>query len=280
MAENKKDNKKENENVKMTFEQYILNPMGKNNAVLNGAVRELMRKQYIHKFDNLMIREHGAMEYHLYIDSAKNQYWAHIKVPSETVEHFYYDVVLKFFIDASKGGTNDLFKWDIQFYSNDPAFVYTYAHVFVDKEYFIPELKSKMSREALTTAPSEKNPNNDVGYVKTIYFAYLLMENRKLNKLNRFEAEAQPLYPKNLLNDITPADEKINDRQEKGKSVSKRKKKNIDKYTLRNIQRVVGKDADLSRLQVTTTKKVNTIKSTASSNNTKNIKTTKRVNKK
>lgn len=276
MAEDKKKTE-DQKPVAMTFEQYILNPMGKNNAVLNGAARELLRKQYIHKFDNLMIREHGAMTYHLYIDNTNNQYWAHIKVPSETVEHFYYDVVLKFFIDASKGGNNNLFEWNIQFYSNDPAFVYTYAHVFIDKEYFIPELKSRMSKEAIKEVATQKNPNANVGYVKTIYFAYLLMQNRKLNKLNRFEAEAQKLSMRNLLNEVMPADEKIASRQEEGKKVSHRKKKNIDKQTLRNIQRVAGKDADLSRLQVRTTKKVNSIKST---NNIKNVKTTKRINKK
>ena len=270
MAENNKDE------VIMTLDQYILNPMGKNNAVLNGAMRELMRKNYIHKFDNLMIREKGSMEYYLYKDNAKNQYWAHIKVPSETVPNFYYDVVFKFFNNADASSSNDLFDWRVQFYSNDPAFVYTYAHVFVEKKFFIPELSKFMSQQAVKQAPDEKNPQGNVGYVKTIYFAYLLMQNRKLNKINKFEAESEPLDAHKLMSSIMPADQKIAARQEEGKHISKRKKKELSQDMVRTLQRVGGKDLDLSRYNVRTTKKVGTIRRTNSVPTVKKTKTTKK----
>lgn len=260
----------------ITFNDYILNPMGKNNAVLNGATRELMRKSYKAKFDNLMIREHGKMTYWTFKSPQNNQYWIHIKVPSETVENFYYDVVFKFYIDSSKGGINDLFKWNIQFYSNDPAFVYTYAHVFINKKYFIPELKSRMSKEAIEKAANEKNPNNDVGYVKTIYFAYLLMENRNLNKINKFEAEATTLNIQELLSAVMGADSKIADRQEKGKGISKRKKKVLTDDQMRNMRRAGGNDINFSSAKVTTSKRVKTIKSTNKVQNSKNSPRTKR----
>lgn len=271
-------NNEQDKKLEMSLDEYILNPMGKHNAVLNGAMRELMRKTYMKKFDNLMIREHGKMDYNLYIDNAKNEYWAHIKVPSETVEKFYYDIVFKFYIDASKGGTNDLFKWNVKFYSNDPSFVYTYAYVFNNRNLFIPELKTKMSTIAIKDAPKEKNPDETVGYVKTIYFAYLLMQNRKLNKLIRFEAEAQPLSPQKLLSEVMPADEKINLRQEEGKGVSKRKKKEVSGDILRKIKKNVGSDGNLSGLQVRTTKKVNKIK--MGNNTVKTVKAIKKSKKK
>ena len=79
--------------MEMTLEQYILNPMGKNNAVLNASTREIMRKTYTSKFDNILLREHGKIEYYLYEDSKNNAYWMDAKIPSETVKNFYYDVV-------------------------------------------------------------------------------------------------------------------------------------------------------------------------------------------
>jgi hypothetical protein len=268
------DNKDNIQNF--TYEDYILNPMGKHNAVLNAATREYMRAVYTSKFDNVLLKEHGKIEYHPYIDKNKNQYWIHIKVPSEKVEKFYYDVVIKFYIDASKGGQNDLFKWNVQFFSNDPAFVFTYAHVFLEKNLFVRELQSKMSRKAIKDAAKEKNPENNVGYVKALYFAYLIMQNKSLNKIHKFEAEAEPLAPRKLLAEIMPADEKIEARIEEGKHISSKKKITLDQSTINAMQKAAGGKANFkdSRIQVATTKKVKSIKSVNST------KTTKRTKKK
>lgn len=255
----------------LSLKQYILNPMGKNNAVLNAMSRELWRKSYKAKFDNILLREKGIITYHLY-KSKNNQYWAYIKIPSEEVSNFYYDVVLKFFIDASKGGENDLFEWNVQFFSNDPAFVYTYAHVFYENDLLIPELKSKMSKIALKEAAKIKNPDGVVGYVKSLYFAYLVLENRKFNKINRFESECQPLVGKDLLKEIMDADEKIALRQEEGKGISHKRIKKVDQDLARKIKRVAGQNVNFGRYNVTTTKKVKSIKS--------GVTTTKTVKKK
>lgn len=258
----------------MTLEQYILNPMGKNNAVLNASTREIMRKDYMRRFDNLMLRENGKIEYYLYKDAKSNTYWAHIKVPSETVKEFYYDVVLKFYANQSTdAGGEDLFKYFVKFYSNDPAFVFTYAHTFLKNDLFIKELSSKMSRQALKKDAKEKNPGDNIGYVKTIYFAYLLLKNRNLNKKFKFEAESKSLDPKYLLVQIEDADTKIEKRQEEGSKVSKRKKVQVSNTSLKNMSRYFNSDTDASRIKVTTTRKVGTIQNKANSN----IKSTKRT---
>ena len=261
----------------MTLEQYILNPMGKNNAVLSALARETLRKTYMHKFDNILLRENGVIKYYLYKDEKNNTYWVHVKVPSEVVKDFYYDTVFKFFTDenVTKGG-QDLFSYNVKFYSNDPAFVYTYAHVFSKNNLFITELQSKMSKEAIRKEAKEKNPQNDVGYVKSIYFAYLTMKNRGLNKLVKFNAEAKPLDPKYFLSQIEEADEKITKRQEEGAKVSKRKKIDVDKSTLRNIQKYTNSETDLSRLQVRTTKRIDRIKSSTGITQTKKVGSVKK----
>jgi hypothetical protein len=132
-----------------------------------------------------------------------------------------------------------------------------------------------MSKIAIEQAAKERNPQGNVGYVKTIYFAYLVMKNRNFNKLGRFEGECQPLIAKELLDDIMEADEKIASRQEEGKGISHRKKKNLTNDLVRKIKRVGGQDINLSGYNVKTSKKVKTIKSGISQ-----TRTTKKVKKK
>ena len=257
----------------MTFEQYIINPMGKNNAVLSANVREVTRLTYSKKFDNLMLREHGKVEYHLYTDQPNNTYWIHAKIPSETVKDFYYDVIVKFYTNQQvESGGKDLFKYFVKFYSNDPAFVYTYAHTFIKNELFVKELISKMSKEAIQKPAKEKNAGDNIGYVKTIYFLYLLMKNRGLNKTIRFEGEAKSLDLLEILKNVEDADDKINKRQEEGAKVSKRKKITLDKQTTKNISKYFNQDTNTDRLRVTTTKSAGKIQNKVS----KNIKSTKR----
>ena len=260
----------------MTFEQYITNPYGKG-AVVTVAQREIMKVRYKSKFDNILLREKGKIDYRLFKNSKDNTFWIYVKIPSELVKDFYYDTIIKFYADENiKGGGADLLKYNVKFYSNDPSFVYTYAYVFNQNQLFIEELTSKMSKEALTKAPTEKNPSNSVGYVKSLYFVYLLMQNRSLNKVNIFEKQAEPLIPKFFKENVMHADEKIIAREEAGKGVSQRKKIRIDKESLNRLEKYTGKLSDKSkeRFAVTTTKKVKKI------SNIGNIKSVKKSNKK
>ena len=107
----------------MTLDQYILNPMGKHNAVLNASARENIRNTYMKKFDNILLRENGKIEYYLYKDSKSNTFWIHIKVPSEIVKNFYYDVIFKFSATQNiDSGGQDLFKYNVKFYSKTKQF--------------------------------------------------------------------------------------------------------------------------------------------------------------
>ena len=256
--------------VAMTLNDYILNPMGKSNAVLSAISRESQRTSFKVKFDNVLLREKGNIDYRCYKDDQNNTYWLHVKVPSEHVKKFYYDVVMKFFTDAEHGTDNDLMKWRVQFYSNDPAFVFTYAYAFNQKGLFIRELTSKMSKTALTTPSKEKNPGEMIGYCKIIYFAYLVMENRNLNKINVFNANATTLDPKSFLKTIADADMKVEDRQ--NQKVSYAKKRTVSGDELAAMQRAAGGKLDLtdSNLYVRTTRKINKIQ---------NVNTTQKIGK-
>ena len=58
--------------MEMTFNDYIMNPMGKGSAVMSATHRELMRMQYQKKFDNILLREKGKLDYRLFINSTNN----------------------------------------------------------------------------------------------------------------------------------------------------------------------------------------------------------------
>ena len=222
--------------MNMSLEQYILNPMGKKNAVLNATAREAIASDYIKRYGRLMMREHSHIQYYLYKDEDKNKYIAHFLIPSETIDKFYYDVLLEFTTDSNiQGDGSNLFKYNCRFYSNDPAFVYTYAYVFRSNGLLIEQLNSKMSKDALHKEAKEKNPGNNVGYVKTIYFAYLYMKSRGLNQKSTFTSQASRLTYASILSKIEDADSKITKRVEAGDKIKKRKahekerSKNIEK---------------------------------------------------
>ena len=252
--------------------------MGKNNAVLNAASRELMRKTYTKKFDNIMLRERGNIKADFFHDKKNNIYWAYIQIPSEVVRKFYYDVVIKFIPGKDTNGAgNDLFDYDVQFYSNDPAFVFTYAYVFNKRNMFIKELSKKMSKTALRTPAHQKNPDNNVGYVKSLYFAYLFLQSRSFNKRHKFEASTTSWSMiQSVFDGIMNADQKVEERQTEGSKVSSKKKIQVDQDVARKIQRIGGGKVDMSNIQVTTTNKVKTISKSSSIGRVKNTQKSKR----
>ncbi len=260
----------------MTFEDYILNPMGRSNAVLSVAMREAQRNIYTTKFDNILLRENGKINYYLY--KGKNCYYVHIKIPSEVVHNFYYDVVIKFIKDQKVAANlSKLNKWQVQFFSNDPSFVFTYAYVFKKKDMFIKELSSKMSTKALTKSPDITNKEQMVGYVKSIYFAYLFMQQRGLFNPIRYEG-VPDLDMKYLLSQIEQADKKIEDRQDKGQEYSKKKEKRISQGLANKMMKMGVSDDTLAKnnYKITTTKKVGVVKNKAT-NMTRKTKSAKRI---
>lgn len=203
-----------------TFDQYIQNPMGKANAVISN--REMYRGMYSLRLDTIMVREMGKVDYHLYKDG-DDKYIAYIKVPSEVVEKFYYDVIIEFTpTKDTKKSSKSLKDYKVRFYSNDPAFVFTFAHAFIKNDMFIKDFEDKMSKKAVKQVAKTKNPLDTVGYVKSLYFAYLIME--------RFNLFAKVLYrdkynKKSVKNNVMHADQKIALRQEAAQEISSKGRK-------------------------------------------------------
>lgn len=260
----------------MTFDQYIQNPMGIKNAVIGN--REMYRNMYNMKLDTIMVREMGKIDYYLYKNGDK--YYCHIKVPSEVVERFYYDVVIEFYPGKdTKKNDKTLHSYEAKFYSNDPAFVFTFAHAFIKNKIFITELTDKMSKQAVKERGKDRNPMDTVGYVKSLFFAYLLMKRFGLFDKIRY---AQKSNIKNLKAMIMSADEKIALRQELGAQVTTKAGREKAKAARARREEAQKQQQQRipDRIRTTATGKISTIRKTKTTNKigtAKNIKTTKKI---
>lgn len=231
--------------MKMTFQDYINNPIGKNNTVINPIVREATRTAYTNRFNLLLLREHNYINYIMFKDTKHNEYYIAIKIPSETVRKFYYDVVIKFYADAKvKNAGKTLSNYYVQFFSNDPAFNFTYTHTFIKNGIFIEDLLPKASKIAVKEKPKEKNPLELNGYVKTIYFAYLFMQRNGLFNVAKF-ADAKEYRPQELLSLIEDTDSKIARRIEEGHKKDKKPKRIVSKPEGSDTQFRAAKDAQV-----------------------------------
>lgn len=225
----------------MTFQQYIDNPLGRKNAVF--SQREMFKEVYTKKWDAVFMREAGRLTYFLYYNKVADHWYAHIKIPSEVVPKFYYDVVIKFYTknNALRVG-NSLKDYDVEFFSNDPAFVFTYERVFHKNGMFIEELSPKASKMALKKDPNEKNPYGIPGYVKSIYFAWLFMKQANLFSKGQYTTSGNVYHAKNLMSNIEDTDKKIADRQREGERVAR------DKKAAEKIDRDLKKSASTSSI--------------------------------
>ena len=208
-----------------TFKEYINNPQGKGSASIPN--RELIKQNYSTEWDALCLRENGLILYHMY--KGNEDYFIHYKIPSGIIDKFYYDVVIRFFPpNGNKKAVmleTNLDNYEVQFYSNDPSFVFTYCYAFNSHHLFIKDLESKMSKRALKEPAKVKNPRNDIGYVKTIYFAYLEMKRGNLFSKGRWDGVADK-YSKNVWNNVVAhADDKIKDSQELAAAKRKEEKR-------------------------------------------------------
>lgn len=251
----------------MSFNDYINNPGGKGSAVITN--RSMYKDMYQQKFDALLVREQGSIDYTVYHkNDFSDSYYIHMKIPSEAVSGFYYDVVIRLYTTiGSKKSSTDLRTYAVQFYSNDNTFVYTYAYVFSKNNLFIKDLAPKMSKKALTEKPKVRNPNCTMGYVKSLYFAFLTMEKYNLFQRSVLDNEAKTYSRYNLLHDVEHADKKMEERQGPKKvkpETKKAKKKQLEKSRNTDIATPASKKSAIAKTVTTSrkTKKVTNTKTT------------------
>ena len=228
----------------MTFEEYINNPQ---QTRLGGYTREITRINYSQRLDKILVRENNKIDYQLYKCKKDGSYFLYIKIPSEVVKAFTYDVVIHFVRPAKNPHSVDinttLTNYDVEFFSNDPSFVYNLEYTFKSRGMFVDDLKSKAVKTALAKKPEVTNPNNQVLYCKAIYFAYLLAKQRGLFVKSKYVNE----YNKEkLLDQIEDSQIKIQKRQELGDKAKSEKKKEKKEDQKRKIISAASKGPDFA----------------------------------
>lgn len=213
-----------NKKTPLTLGEYGKNPSRDRTVPL--ATRESLRALYALKYSVLM-QSYNSIQFFMDI-AEKGEYYFYIKIPSETIRNFFYDVVIKLTPPPGIGDKVDkLDDYYIQVFSNDPAFAYTYAYAYNKEKLIVPELVNKFPEEFISDKPKVTNPKLNINYSKVIYFGYLYLKqkgyfSKKIidkSKIKRFSYKDLP----SLVLDV---DKKIAERIEKGKSLNK---KNIEK---------------------------------------------------
>ena len=219
--------------MEMSFGQYIINPSGIKNSVFTN--RQVYADLYKSKLDKILVREAGGIKYFLFEDQKTEKYYIYLKIPSEPIPNFYYDVVIEFYTNDPdikyKKTIKDYF---VKFYSNDPAFVFTFAHSMAKNKLFILDLTDKMSKASLKNIAKERNPKDEVGYVKSLYFAYLTIIRYNLFEKIQFRSYGKPYNKAELLKNIEHADIKIEKRKSFEDEINKKEKNDKIRNSVRS----------------------------------------------
>lgn len=259
--------------MKMSFDDYISNPMGKKNAVLSN--RDMFRQMYTQKLDTLLVREGGKVNYTLYYNKSKDEYYIHFKMPSEQVKDVYYDTVIQFYTDQQQAElSTSLRGYYVRFYSNDPSFVYTFAHAMKANDMLIKDLESRMSKMALKQVAVDKNPKDEVGYVKSIFFAYLLMKNYNLFSKTLYKS-GERYSAGTLKSRVDHADDKIIESQ--NKLAEERKRKKLEKKQTKVVKDELEDIDSINSKLVRKTKTTPKVKTTTKSIQSKRVKKIKKL---
>ena len=199
--------------MQITFNRYMDNPSTSTSVY---TTRSMYKNMYQQKFDALMVRTNGQILYKLYnCADAHDTHYVHIKIPSEQLPNLFYDVVVKLYTDKNELKDNATFREHyVKFFSNDHAFVYTFAHAFNKHGLFITELKDKMSKRALTDKAEIHNPKDDIWYVKSLVFAYYVMHRNNLFARSIFKQIGRNFVIAEFLKNIASVEQKFYERDQ------------------------------------------------------------------
>lgn len=211
----------------LTLGEYGKNP-GRDRTVPT-SVRESLRVLYAMKF-TVVTKAYNALTF--YMDETKDGvFYFYIKIPSETVPNFFYDVVIKLVPPPEiKDKTDKLDDYYIQVFSNDPAFAFTYAYAYNKEHLIVSELVNKFPPQFIEDKPKVTNPKLDINYSKVIYFGYLFLKQRGLFSKKIIHNSKIPMIShKDLPKMVLGVDKKIAERIEKGKTVKPKVDKTKEK---------------------------------------------------
>jgi hypothetical protein len=211
----------------ITMKEFLKNPVSSGSASV--ARRDQIRFNMEHRFNVLYRAAKGQFEAKIY--PIKDNVYFHIKVPSEEFypEKLRYDVVIRFIPPNKDSKELGLDKYYMNVFSNAMNFSFTYAYVFNKLGLMIPWLKPKLPKRVFTDAPVIRNPEEALGFEKSIYFALLYLQLNH-NKLFKDKNIKKNIFSKeDLFNSIPSMNAKKKDYDAKRKQFKAHKKVKIDR---------------------------------------------------
>jgi hypothetical protein len=231
--------------ILQTLKEFMDNPMGKGSTAIPN--RKLISDDFAKRYNKLIKTK--KFEHTVYKDG--DDYYFHIKVPSESERNNTYDVVLHF-TQGEESFHNDNFlnRYYVKFFSNCPSFTFTFAYVFNLYGLLIESLPNKYRDEVLEDDPITRNPGEIISYEKSTYFAcYHIMQNNRLMNKMYLNSVAKP-YIASEFNELIRTDDRIkleiekeNQRISREKQKEKENKKEEPKSN-NAVKSSIGKDID------------------------------------
>lgn len=242
--------------IKLHMHDILTNPTGKGSSFVGNRLRikEDLEKRY-----RVLLFKHKNFKYKIY--KSGESYFFHFKIPSETYDNLFYDVILEFYPDE-KEVINDrnLHRYYVKMFSNSPAFMFTYTYVAYHNKMIPQKLKKFCSKTALKQRPVVRNPVETYGYEKSVYFACLYIAQFKL--FNKFEIE-KTLYrfkdDKTFEETLKTQEEKLIEYNKIKKEITDKKKKEKAEK-IKKVQKAIDKNNKKNKKSVSSKKKKTTKK--------------------
>ena len=144
-----------------------------------------LNSKYIPKYNSYIAR-HKLIPFKMYRDHKEHEeYLFHFQAESDKNPEVIYDIVIRFYTtEATVKQEPTLKNYKLQFFSNSPGFVFTYAYVYNKYGLLINDLIDKLDQTALANTPSKTNPRLGVGYDYSIFYClrYLILNSFYLVK--------------------------------------------------------------------------------------------------
>ena len=230
----------------VTMKQFLVNPTGSGSASV--ARRDRIRLDMNNRFNTLYKKNKNKFKCEFFYDPKTNDIYYVLNIPSEVYSNdgLYYDVVIKLKGDPNGKLKKLLENREMQIFSNSPNFTYTYAYVFNSLDMLVDWCRPKAAPKSLTESPKLRNPDNTLGFEKSVYFSLIYITNFLKKGLDEeyIMSKSSKLDTKAIVKRMKTALQKSNEYQvidkkhrEEQKKIKERKAK--IKNTVETVKNVV-----------------------------------------
>lgn len=157
----------------MTIKEYMDYPNGRNvTAMENSALKQTV--------DAELKVDYGryGITYRIFKSAGGGRLIFHCKVPSRTKDLVFYDVIIMIAPAEQQDLHSSIELMHFAAFSNSPAFIYRNAQAFARNNMFPTFLSKKMDPRILGME-SEKNPNAEIKYERTLYASLKTLQNKR-----------------------------------------------------------------------------------------------------